>query len=470
MNGPTMVFRFLRGAAAWPAIGLAVFLTAAGSARAAPDGARSVTIEAGMGRVLSLGAAASSVFAADPKVVEVRPASPTSLFVFGVAPGRTTIAALSSTGVPIAQYDVVVRPSGFAANEARGGANRIVPGGRIGVETRPNGLSVTGEVTTPAEADRASRLARAFLADKGVLDNRLSVASPIQVNLRVRIIEMSRSLTRELGINWQALGNLGRYATVGLATANGLADLAGSSSRVSGRYLKTNGAGGFGTDINAAIDALSQDQLIRLLAEPNLTALSGETASFLVGGEFPIPVAQNNNTLTVEFKQYGISLAFVPTVTSADRIVLHVRPEVSQLTDQGAVKLGNGNNTVQIPAITVRRADTTVELGSGQSFAIAGLLQDSQKLTGLGLPFLGDIPILGALFRSDSFQQNQTELVIVVTPYIVRPVSTPTALASPDDGWRAPNDLERILLLRQSAVGTPAPRMRIPGEAGFVLP
>ena len=281
---------------------------------------------------------------------------------------------------------------------------------------------------------------------------------------------MSRSLTRELGINWQALGNLGRYATVGLATANGLADLAGSGSRLSSRYLKTNGAGGFGTDINAAIDALSQDQLIRLLAEPNLTALSGETASFLVGGEFPIPVAQNNNTLTVEFKQYGISLAFVPTVTSADRIVLHVRPEVSQLTDQGAVRLGNGNNTVQIPAVTVRRADTTVELGSGQSFAIAGLLQDSQKLTGLGLPFLGDIPILGALFRSDSFQQNQTELVIVVTPYIVRPVSTPTALASPDDGWRAPNDLERILLLRQSAVGTPAPRMRIPGEAGFVLP
>lgn len=470
MTGLTMIPKLSRGVVVWAALGLAILAFAAGAAQAAPDGSRTVTIEAGMGRVLSLGTAASSVFAADPKVVEVRPASPTSLFVFGVAPGRTTIAALSSTGAPIAQYDVVVRPSTFAANEARSSANRSIPGGRIGVETRPNGLAVTGEVTTPAEADRASRLARAFLADKGVLDNRLSVASPIQVNLRVRIIEMSRTLTRELGINWQALGNIGRFATIGLATANGLADLTGSASRVSGRYLKTNGAGGFGTDINAAIDALSQDQLIRLLAEPNLTALSGETASFLVGGEFPIPISQQNNSITVEFKQYGISLAFVPTVTSADRIVLHVRPEVSQLTNQGGVQLGNGNSTIQIPALSVRRADTTVELGSGQSFAIAGLLQDSQKLTGLGLPFLGDIPILGALFRSDSFQQNQTELVIVVTPYIVRPVSAPTALASPDDGWRAPNDLERILLLRQSAVGSPAPRMRIPGEAGFVLP
>jgi pilus assembly protein CpaC len=448
----------------------AMLVLAPAAGWAAPDSSRSIVIEAGMGRVLSLGAPAASVFAADPKVVEVRPASPSSLFVFGVATGRTTIAALSSSGAPIAQWDVIVRPSSFAANEARSGASRIVPGAGITTETRPNGFAMSGEVATPADAERASRLARAYLAEKGVLDNRLAVSTPIQVNLRVRIIEMSRNLTRELGINWQALGNIGRYGSVGLATVNALADLAPSANRLSGRYVKTNGAGGLGTDINAAIDALSQDQLIRTLAEPNLTALSGETASFLVGGEFPIPISQQNNAITVEFKQYGISLSFVPTVTSADRIVLHVRPEVSQLSNQGAVQLGGGNNSITIPAITVRRADTTVELGSGQSFAIAGLLSDTQKLTGLGLPFLGDIPILGALFRSDSFQQNQTELVIVVTPYIVRPVSNIATIASPDDGWRIPNDLERILLLRQSAVGSPAPRVRIPGEAGFMLP
>ena len=438
--------------------------------QAAPDPSRTLVVEAGLGRVLPLGGPAASVFAADPKVVEVRPASPTSLFVFGVAPGRTTVAALSASGAPIAQWDVVVQPSGYAASDARNSINRAVSGAGVTTEARPNGIGVAGEVATPAEADRASRLARAYLSEKGVLDNRLAVSTPIQVNLRVRIIEMSRTLTRELGINWQALGTIGRYGAVGLVTANGLTDLATSASRIAGRYLQTNSSGQVTQDINATIDALNQDQLIRTLAEPNLTAMSGETASFLVGGEFPIPVAQSLtggvNTITVDYKQYGVSLSFVPTVTSGDRIVLHVRPEVSQLTNQGAVQ----NNSISLPGLSVRRADTTVELGSGQSFAIAGLLQDSQKLTGNGLPFLGDVPILGALFRSDNFQQNQTELVIVVTPYIVRPVSNIATIAQPDDGWRIPNDLERILLLRQSAVGTPAPRVRIPGEAGFVLP
>ncbi len=449
-----------------PAAVLALMLPGAGLA--APD-ARSITIEAGTGRVVTLGSQAASVFAADPKVVEVRPASPTSLFVFGVAPGRSTIAALSATGAAIAQYDVTVRPSAYGANEAGAGIRRAVPGSGVRTETRPDGIGVSGSVATPGDAESAARLARGFLAEKGVLDNRLAVTSPIQVNLRVRIVEMSRTLTRELGINWQALGTIGRFGVAGFVTRNAL-DLATGTTTVAGRYLQTNSRGIVTQDINAAIDALNQDQLVRTLAEPNLTAMSGETASFLVGGEFPIPFANTNNVITVVFKQYGISLAFVPTVISGDRIVLHVRPEVSALTTAGAVQIGTGNSSISIPALTVRRADTTVELGSGQSFAIAGLLQDQQKLTGSGTPFLGDIPILGALFRSDSFQQNQTELVIVVTPYVVRPVSTAAAIAQPDDGWRVPNDLERILLLRQSAVGTPAPRTRIPGEAGFVLP
>lgn len=440
-----------------------------GSRIASAEATRPVVIEAGMGRVLAVGGTSASVFAADPKVAEVRPASPSSLFVFGIAPGRTTVAALAANGTPLAQWDVTVRPSSFAAGEVRGGIGRAMPGAAVETEARPNGVAMSGTVASPGEAERANRLARAYLADKGVLDNRLGVASPIQVNLRVRIAEMSRNLTRELGINWQAMGNLGRYGTVGLATANALTDLASSATRVNSSYRKTGPRGDF-TDLNATVDALSQDQLVHVLAEPNLTAMSGETASFLVGGEFPIPVAQQNNSLSVEFKQYGISLAFVPTVVSGDRIVLKVRPEVSQLTDQGAVRLGNGNTSVQIPAITVRRADTTVELGSGQSFAIAGLLQENQKITGLGLPFLSDVPILGALFRSDNFQQNQSELVIIVTPYIVRPVNNRALLAAPDDNWAPPSDLERILLLRQKARGTVTAGARIPGDAGFVLP
>ena len=204
-----------------------------------------------------------------------------------------------------------------------------------------------------------------------------------------------------------------------------------------------------------------------MLAQPNLTAMSGETASFLVGGEFPIPVAQGgtNSAISVEFKQYGIGLSFVPTVFSEDRIRLHVRPEVSQLSTVGAVTI----NGITIPSLTVRRADTTIELGSGQSFAIAGLLSDQTNQTGNAIPELGEVPILGALFHSDAFQRQETELVIIVTPYIIRPVSDPAALRLPTDGFRTPNDIERLLLMRQLGRGTPDVAPRVPGQAGFVV-
>ena len=199
--------------------------------------------------------------------------------------------------------------------------------------------------------------------------------------------------------------------------------------------------------------------------------MSGQTASFLVGGEFPIPVGQSNGQVTIEFKKYGITLAFLPTVFSDGRINLHVSPEVSQLSTQGAVQLTAGNSTLQIPALLVRRAETTVELGSGQSFAIAGLLQENTTQDVSGLPFLTQLPVLGALFRSNAFQRNQTELVILVTPFIVRPVNDSAALHLPTDGVTVPTDLERVLLARQ--IGKPSSRlsvpMRIPGDAGFIV-
>jgi pilus assembly protein CpaC len=177
-----------------------------------------------------------------------------------------------------------------------------------------------------------------------------------------------------------------------------------------------------------------------VLAEPNLTALNGETASFLAGGEFPIPVFQVNNGITVEFKTFGVGLAFTPHLLDAGRINLRVRPEVSQLSAAGAVTLSG----FSIPALTTRRAETTVELGSGQSFVIAGLLQNNTTQDISRVPLLGDLPILGALFRSDQFRRNESELVIIVTPYVVRPVSA-NRIASPTDGFVAPNDVERIL-------------------------
>jgi pilus assembly protein CpaC len=431
-----------------------------------------LALEAGTGRIVSLSAPAASVFAADPRVAEVRPASPTSLFVLGIAPGRTTVAAIGDDGAAIGQYDVTVLPSSYAAAQAQSAIARQFPGQNVRVSTRPNGLVVSGTVPMAAEADKAMQTAREFAGSGQTVESRLSVLGGQQVNLRVRIAEVSRNVIRQLGINWSNLASLGKYAAIGLATANPLANTTVAASALTGGF--NFATPGRILDINAVIDAMAQDQLAHVLAEPNLTAMSGETASFLVGGEFPIPVAQQNNQVTIEFKQYGVSLAFVPTVLSGGRINMKVRPEVSALTTQGAVQIGAGNSTIQVPALTVRRAETTVELASGQSFAIAGLLQDNTTMTGNALPGLGEVPILGALFRSDSFQRNETELVIVITPYLVEGASNPNQLKLPTDNWKPPSDLERLLLLRQSARtpgtaagGTAEPH--IPGDAGFLI-
>ncbi len=427
-------------------------------------GSRNITVEAGSGQVMQLTGQAANLFVADPKVAEARPASPTSVFVFGVTAGHTTIAAMDNAGHPIGVYEVTVLPSSATANQAGAAIGRVLPGEAIRTRAAPDGMELSGHVATAADAEHAAALARSFVGDKQAVNNRLQVAQPIQVLLRVRIVEMARTLTRDLGLNWQNLGGRIGNATIGLATQFPLADL------TSGAVAPVVGSVAFRkTSVEAIVDALAQDQLVHILAEPNLTTISGEPASFLVGGEFPVPVAQQQNTISVEFKQYGISLAFVPTVIDGDRINMHVRPEISQLTDQGAVQLSAGNASIVIPALTVRRADTTVELGSGQSFAIAGLLSDSVTHTGNGTPFLGEVPILGALFRSDSFKRQETELVILVTPYVVRPVSNPTTLTHRADGWTPPNDLERILLLRQSGRPPATPIAHITGDAGFIV-
>lgn len=422
-------------------------------------------LEAGSGRILQLGRAAASVFAADPRVVEVRPASPTSLFVFGVAPGRTTIAALDAQGAPIAQYELTVRPSAFGALEAQSTLARVLPGRQIRVETRGNGIALSGEVQDAAEAERAIAVARSFVTEGQVVENRLTVLGQVQVNLRVRIAEVSREVTRQLGIDWQAIGTTGNFA-FGLLTRNALTDPLLAPNRLAAAFRD----GRF--DVNSLIDALAQDRLITVLAEPNLTAMSGQTASFLAGGEFPIPVGLRDNVVSIEFKQYGVSLAFVPTVMSQGRISLRVRPEVSELTEAGAVRLAAGNSSIQIPGLAVRRAETTVELGSGQSFAIAGLLQDTSRNLGRALPGVGEVPVLGALFRSDRFQRNETELVIIITPYVVRPVSEPERLRAPTDRFVPPDDAERVLLFRQVSRGGATlggAARRVPGDVGFTL-
>ncbi|WP_428377992.1 type II and III secretion system protein family protein [Lichenicoccus sp.] len=420
---------------------------------------RAFSIEAGTGRVMPIAGIAANVFVADPKIVQVRPASASALFVFGLMPGRTTIAALDASGHPVGQYEITVRPGTYGAASAGQAIARALPDSHITLTTTPGGITINGDVASAADAQEALDIVRSYIPTGQTVTNQINVAGSVTVGLKVRITEMDRQVTRQLGVDWQAMGQLGKYA-IGFATANGVA------ATVTSAFVNK------GITVDTVLEALSQDNLVRVLAEPNLTARSGESASFLVGGEYPVPVAQggsSSNAISITYQQYGVSLSFVPTVLSSGRISLHVRPEVSALATtaaDGAVTLSQGSGSLQIPALTIRRAETTIELGSGQSFAIAGLLQDNTTQANNALPGLGEVPVLGALFRSDSYTHNQTELVIIVTPYIVGSVNDPDALQNTDNHYKAPNDIERVLLLRQHGGSSD---VTVPGDAGFVV-
>jgi len=422
----------------------------------------SVVLEAGTGKVLTLPAPASNVFVADPKVTEIRPASATNLFMFGIAAGHTTVEAMDANGHAVAEFDVIVRPSLFAAKEAEAAIARMVPGVRVRVDTQPRGLLLTGSVRTPGDATAVLSIVKGFTNDAQTIDNQLSIDSPIQVTLNVRVAEMSRNVVRKLGVNWQAIATIGSIAH---APALAVSVNGGGSSCGGGAA----GIGCQGANFNAVIDALAQDNLAHVLAEPNLTVMSGQSASFQVGGEYPIPVSQQNNQVTVAYKNYGVLLTFVPTVYSDGRINLHVRPEVSQISSENGVSLSGNGSILFVPSLKVRRAETTVELGSGQSFAIAGMLQQTTNDSPQSVPGLGDTPLIGALFRDTNFNRTETELVIVVTPYIVRPVNNLSALHLPTDGYAPPPDIERLLVMRQVATTRSPVPVRLPGDAGFVV-
>ena len=436
------------------AIVIATVLFAAQAALAGtPHG---IALTMGTGKIITLRGNAANIFVANPKVAEVKPASANSLFVFGVAPGETTVAATGADGASLGSYDITVQPSSFTADEAQATISAALPGLDVKVGAAPNGLSLTGQVQTPEQHATAVRLATGFLDSKQSLIDNITVAMSTQVTLQVRIAEIDRSVTRELGANWAAVASIGSSALT-FAVSNPITDTAAGAASLAA------------PSVSAVIEALAQDNLAKILAEPTLTVMSGQAASFEVGGQYPIPVADQNGTVTIAFKSYGVSLKFLPTVLSSGRINLHVQPEVSELTTQGAITLTVDNSAIQIPALLVRQAETTVELGSGQSFAIAGLLETNETHDTTGVPILGDIPYVGALFRSNNLVREEKELVILVTPYIVRPVDNPAALNALDADSAPPSDLERLLQLRQVADGQPKVPMQIPGSAGFIV-
>jgi pilus assembly protein CpaC len=479
-RGPAVALALLLGATAGiaqttPPVTTAPVTTSKTTApQASPPQAplhQAMSFETGTGRVVTLSAPAANVFVADPKIAEVRPASATALFIFGVGPGRTTVAALDNTGKTIADFDVAVRPSGFSSVEAEGAIARIMPGSRFRVSPNGKGMVVTGTASSPREAARVLAIVRGYSGEGQAVEDQIAVQANIQVALRVRIAEMDRNVTRNLGINWQALGTIGSIGFMPALTLNANA-AANILCGVGGLFTQASGTCK-GASFNGVIDALAQDNLAHILAEPNLTVMSGQTGSFLAGGEIPIPMGSAaSNAITVDWKTYGVMLHFLPTVLDDGRINLKVSPEVSQLDYSHAITVVAGISSITIPALTVRRAETMVELGSGQSFAIAGLLQHTSTQNDNGLPGLGDVPVLGAMFRSDQYARGETELVIVVTPYIVRPVNDPTALHLAGETFVPPNDLERVLGLRQIGVTPPSPAAgsaRIPGNAGFIV-
>ncbi len=389
----------------------------------------------GQSEVIDLPAAATSALVARPEVADVQMPVRTRAFVFGKAPGRTALVAMGPGGSVLANLAVEVLPDVARLTEELA----MVPGARVGLSG--TAIVLDGEVASPAAAARAASLALAAAGGKpdGVI-NRLAVAMPTQVNLRVRVAEVSRSLAREIGFNFDVFGRVGGFA-LGVATGREIVGPGGEilrAPRGNASLAVTRRTDSL--DMNAVVDALAEDGLVTVLVEPNLTARSGETASFLSGGEFPIPVNQQLGVVNIEFKRFGVALDFTPTVLDDGRISLKVRPEVSELNDAASVEIRD----IRVPGLSVRRAETTVELGSGQSFAIAGLVRANASNIRRAVPLLGDVPVLGALFRSTRFQRQETELVIIVTPYLVTPTS-PAALALPTDGISAATGMNAAL-------------------------
>lgn len=473
--------------AALAAVPMAAMPAATATAQQVVRPAQEIVLSIGKGELVTVPGSMTDVFVANDAVADVQVKSQRQLYVFGKAGGETTVYASNAAG------DVI-----FSAN-IRVGSNigsldqmlaMAMPDAKVSISTMgTNTVLLTGTVSAPEDAAEAERLVTAFIGKEANVISRLKTATPLQVNLHVKIAEVSRSLLREIGGNLQTFDSTtggfrfgvgqGRNLVTGtfgvsgpLAVGNGVQnpilkvpvldalgrpildadgairtqDLLGAGVNSNGKTTLSGLGRLFGMDMLGALDLSERLGLVTTLTEPNLTALSGETATFLAGGEFPIPISQGLGQVAIEFRQFGVSLAYTPTVLSNGRISMRVRPEVSELSTQGAITL----NGFQVPAITTRRTETTVELGSGQSFMIAGLMSASAQSQLDKAPGIGDVPILGNLFRSRQFRKGETELVIIVTPYLVKPVDAKD-IKLPTDGYHSANEIDQLLGFRDNA-------------------
>jgi pilus assembly protein CpaC len=425
----------------------------------------------------------SKAMIGNDEIADILPMTNRSLYVLGKKMGTTSLTLYDSSNRMISVVDVAVGPDVVSLRRQ---LEQLIPGEKVGANISNDSIVLTGVVSSAPAVDRAVQLAKTYAGDNVV--NMISVGGTQQVMLEVRFSEMNRQVGKQMGLNSAFLSRNGRFqggfgnnapSTALLTNQNGVPtiDIGGileSFGIVAGSFSIGN------LDIFGALDALERKGVVKTLAEPTLIALSGEKASFLAGGEFPVPVAQggsgdDGNSITVEFKPFGVSLAFTPTVLADGVINLVVEPEVSSIDPSASINV----NGLSIPGLQTRRANTTLELRDGQSFAIAGLIRKDFQDTVRQFPILGSIPIIGSLFRSTSFQKQETELVIIVTPRLVQPMS-PDMARLPTDRVKNPTELELFLMGRtDKAVGIdpmdpdappPEASTTTPAEGGFIGP
>jgi len=417
--------------------------------------------------VIELDRDVHDVVVTNPLIADAVVKAPKRIIVMSLKVGQTNAMLLDAQGAQIANLQILVGSDVSALNEQ---IAQQMPGAKVKAEALNDNIVLSGSVDNVEEASQAQRMAERFAGAAIKVLNNISVDQRQQVLIQVRVSEMSRTISKQLGINSLAVAKTAGVPIV--AATDNQFSLVGSALSSMGVEIGNTGACQPPTttaclyssptphnNLQGVLQALERIGLVHTLAEPNLTAISGEAAKFLAGGEFPVPISRDQfGNVTVAYKPFGVGLSFTPVVLSKGRLSLQISTEVSELTNTGALILAGGtasNGTpvpgATLPALSVRRTETTVELPSGGSLAIGGLIQQQTKQNLDALPGVKDLPILGALFRSRDFQNNETELVVTVTAYLVNPVA-PTEIAGPDDGYATPTDLETILLGRLNAV------------------
>jgi pilus assembly protein CpaC len=410
--------------------------------------ARFVSLGVGKSFVIDLPREIKDVLVADPKVANAVVRSAQRAYIIGAAVGQTNIIFFDSTGAQIAAYDIAVKRD---LNGVRAALKQSLPNSDILIEGVGDGVVLSGIAASPIEAQQAADIATRLVGSADKVVNSIAVRGRDQVMLKVTVAEVARNIIKQLGIDLSASMNYGT-AVVNFNNSNPFS--AFGRPLVSGNAAQAS----FGTTptVTATLRAMESAGVVRTLAEPNLTAISGESATFIAGGEFPVPAGYACDPTThvcttqISFKKFGISLNFTPVVMTEGRISLRVMTEVSELSNDNSITLSQSVtastvNSVTIPSIKTRRAETTLEIPSGGSMAMAGLIQEQTKQAVAGLPGLSQLPILGTLLRSRDYVNKQTELMVLVTPYVVRAVAQKD-LSRPDDGFASASDPQADLL------------------------